>query len=244
MRCRKLYAYADENGIIHQNVVWFGSAGVVKENAAILHYQMLNTTTNEVTAYNEIKFIKSSEGDEVYNYINVDTNDELIVDMQEPTSQTVTFNNLIFNIDTTKADNGFDYLNQYIYITLTSGTSVYSGYVEILNSKIEPLTNDDKNINYAEEQEGVAASLIQRLSVLKKELWYRASYGLPLLDKIRNKGILDAIVIDIIMSHPDIENLISFGSEFNQLKHQYSFVFSVLTTYTDEEVKISLSLSN
>lgn len=90
--------------------------------------------------------------------------------------------------------------------------------------------------NYATKQEGVAASLIQRLSVIKGELWYKASYGLPLMEKIKNKGIYDSIIINIISSHPDVIRIIDFDSKV--LDRKYSLNFTVYTTYK-EELKIS-----
>lgn len=90
--------------------------------------------------------------------------------------------------------------------------------------------------NYATEQEGVAASLIQRLSVIKGELWYKASYGLPLMEKIKNKGIYDSIIVDIITSHPNVVKIIEFNSRVNN--RQYELEFTVYTTFK-EELRVS-----
>lgn len=93
--------------------------------------------------------------------------------------------------------------------------------------------------NYVGEQHGVAVSLIQRLSIIKGELWYKASYGLPLLDKIKNKGIYDSIIINIINSHPDVENIVYYNSKIEN--HSYIFNFIVRTIY-GEDVEINYML--
>lgn len=89
--------------------------------------------------------------------------------------------------------------------------------------------------NYAGKQEGVAYSLTQRLSVLKHELWYLINYGLPLLDKIRNGQILDSVIINIIMSHPDVVNIVSFNSVIRN-NHEYYFNATIATIYNENIV--------
>lgn len=93
--------------------------------------------------------------------------------------------------------------------------------------------------NYATDQHGVATSLIARLSIIKGELWYKASYGLPLMDKIKNKGIYDSIIINIINEHPDVKNITYFNSSVEN--HKYIFNFIVNTIYS-EEVEINYIL--
>ena len=88
--------------------------------------------------------------------------------------------------------------------------------------------------NYSHSSEGVRSSLIQRLSVLKGELWYKASYGLPLTEKVKNKGIYDSIIINIITTHPDVKNLISYSSSFDKKERKYAFEFKALTVYGNE----------
>lgn len=93
--------------------------------------------------------------------------------------------------------------------------------------------------NYAFDGEAVKMSLIQRLSVIKGELWYKASYGLPLTDKIKNKNIYDSIVVDIITSHSGIANLIEYESYIEN--RQYRFKFKAMTIF-NEELSISYSI--
>ena len=93
--------------------------------------------------------------------------------------------------------------------------------------------------NYSEKQEAVRNSLIQRLSVIKGELWYKASYGLPLMDNIKNKGIYDSVIINIIMEHPDVRSIVYFNSEI--VDHKYTFDFVVDSIY-NEDVSISYEI--
>lgn len=91
-----------------------------------------------------------------------------------------------------------------------------------------------KHANYAEKAEGVANSLRQRLSVLKKELWYDYGNGMPLPDKARSKAIIDAYIIDTILKHPDVIDIDGFESE--QDKSFYTCYFVVNTIYGQIEL--------
>lgn len=95
--------------------------------------------------------------------------------------------------------------------------------------------------NYSTEARGVRDSLIQRLSVIKGELWYKASYGLPLMEKIKNKGIYDSIIINMITEHPDIKRLVDFDSSFDKKTRAYTFEFVAETVYA-EEVRIAYTI--
>lgn len=69
---------------------------------------------------------------------------------------------------------------------------------------------DDKN--FVEKQEGVASSLNQLLSVIKSEIWYNISYGLPLYDKISTKFQIDAVILSIVNGHPEVITVDEFNS--------------------------------
>lgn len=88
---------------------------------------------------------------------------------------------------------------------------------------------DDKHDNYASEKEAVRDSLMQRLSVIKNELWYDFNYGVPLVDQVRDKSIIDAWIIREISRHPDVNMIIGFESEV--VKHEYGCFFIVDTVY-------------
>lgn len=126
--------------------------------------------------------------------------------------------------------NEIDLSNKYENLKIFNNIEDYNNFIKTIN----------RNDNYSKAQEGVKDSLIQRLSVLKKELWYNPGYGLPLIDKVRNKGIYDAIALDIITSQPDVRNIVKFESQIDG--HKYSLSFIITTIYTNDETKIELNL--
>ncbi len=96
---------------------------------------------------------------------------------------------------------------------------------------------NDKHDNISTEQEAVADSLTQRLSVIEGELWYSITEGLPLLNKIKSKIELDASVTEIVLGHPDVVSITSFSSQVND-KREYSTTFTVETEYGSLDVSI------
>ena len=88
--------------------------------------------------------------------------------------------------------------------------------------------------SYSSKQEGVRDSLIPRLGIIKGELWYRKSYGLPLLDKIKSKGIFDSIIVGYIMDHPDVVGLDEFTSKLDG--HSYKYDCKINTIYNEETI--------
>lgn len=103
-------------------------------------------------------------------------------------------------------------------------------------NKMNWYNEDDKHDNYAKEQEGVATSLTQRLSVIKNELWYNVNEGLPLIDKYRNKNIIDSYVASTILKHPDVINISEFTSFLN--KNSYNCKVVINTTYGNVDLTI------
>lgn len=86
-----------------------------------------------------------------------------------------------------------------------------------------------KSENFSNEQQAVADSLTQRLSILKNELWYRMSYGLPLFDKIKSKVFMDSEITSIIMNHPDVLRIESFESHI--IDKKYTYICQIVSKY-------------
>lgn len=86
-----------------------------------------------------------------------------------------------------------------------------------------------KQNTFAENADSVRAGLTQQLSVLKYELWYRYNYGLPLVDKIKNKTEIDTYVASVISDYPEVQKIIKFESALNNAHYECSFL--VLTKY-------------
>ena len=82
--------------------------------------------------------------------------------------------------------------------------------------------------NYSTEEQGVIDSLTQRLSILKGELWININYGIPLLEKHKNKYIFDYTIIEIITSHPDVLS-VNFNSKVEN--NNYYFYADIISKY-------------
>ena len=98
---------------------------------------------------------------------------------------------------------------------------------------------NNKHDNYSVSQEGVADSLIQRLNVIKGELWYNVSVGIPLFEKSKKVGIMDSYIITTILDHPDVISILEFKSEILN-NHIYNCYFKVATIYGDLDVNLDL----
>ena len=86
--------------------------------------------------------------------------------------------------------------------------------------------------NFVENEKAVAQSLKQKLSVIQGELWYHINYGLPLYNKVKSKGVLDAVILGILEDHPSVKKIIDFKSSI--VNHKYTFTFTVNTIYNKE----------
>ena len=58
--------------------------------------------------------------------------------------------------------------------------------------------NGDFVENFVENEKAVAQSLKKKLSVIQGELWYHINYELPLYNKVKSKGVLDAVILGIL----------------------------------------------
>lgn len=96
---------------------------------------------------------------------------------------------------------------------------------------------NDKHDNISTEQEGVADSLTQRLSVIEGELWYSITEGLPLLNKVKSKVELDATITEIIFGHPDVLEISTLESQIND-KREYSAKIGVETSYGEVTINV------
>ena len=98
-------------------------------------------------------------------------------------------------------------------------------------------TEKDRNskFNFSEEQQAVSDSLTQRLSILKRELWYRINYGLSLFEK-NSKALIDSEISSIIMSHPDVSRISSFSSYM--IDKKYTLNVQIVSIYGEITLNI------
>lgn len=87
---------------------------------------------------------------------------------------------------------------------------------------------------YVENSDAVKQSLIQRLSVIKGELWYQINYGLPLLEKYKSKGVFDATILNIISNHPGVRTINSYSSSVENHTYTFNCIFTDIYSATSE----------
>lgn len=105
-----------------------------------------------------------------------------------------------------------------------------------------PEENEIAIQNYSNYQKGVACNLIQKLSIIKNELWWNINWGLPLLEKVRNKSIIDSVIINIVLSTRDVRNIVKLTSSVDKRTKTYSFDMVVETVW-NEQINLSNVLS-
>ena len=97
--------------------------------------------------------------------------------------------------------------------------------------KTEFYNPNDKHDNFSDKQQAVVDSLTQRLSVIRRELWYDINYGLPLLDKQKSKVSIDAFIGKTVLAHPDVDSIKQFES--NIVGKKYVCSMTISTIYGD-----------
>lgn len=81
------------------------------------------------------------------------------------------------------------------------------------------VNKNNKHDNFATGDDMVRDCLIQRLSVIRHELWYNYQYGMPLVDNDSAKIAIDSFVMKTVQQHPDVLEIIKFKSWLE--KHDY-----------------------
>lgn len=245
MICRKLI----KNDITgKQNIVWFGSYGknlnyipmnfTLDQNNVPVNWRVNYSTYYIITSNNGEPYLNTSPiwgSDGIYPSNSLLPNNDLY---PKETIQGVSYfkkeNNVFIPVKTIPDDWPTNYMNYYIIEFELNNSLEYDP-----NKTYYAHDNKlDAGENYSKNQQGVRDSLIQRLSIIKGELWYKASYGLPLTEKIKNKGIYDSIIINIITEHPDVKNILEYNSSVDKNTRKYTFNFIVYTVY-NEEVSVS-----
>lgn len=233
MKCRKCIKDKDYNPD-NYNIVQYGSYGLQNPYAIIFKINENDPMSEEVEIKNGIIINKCP--------FNLTLGNEVIVTITniDLENKIITYSNL--------TENGFKiiacYYNKEMYdekkdtnitkeIILTTN-KIKSSFEILMMAK---RWKDDLS-SYAEKQEGTASSLIQRLSVIQGELWYKINYGLPLFQNIRDKGIMDSVIIDIILSHPDVASIQRFSSSISK-SGIYTFEGANIITIFNETIELT-----
>lgn len=229
MKCRKCYK---EPGSNKYKISWFGSVGAkfpericFSDDVGIWLDYRLEGDTYKLHIENvndKDKYIKDNGLCESFK---CEENKEIIVKSPALVNKIMFF--------PTANINNFGTSQQFYTLT-----TPYSRSISFMIPKIA-IKPDTTNNDYSDKQNAIRDTLIQRLSVIKGELWYSINYGLPLLDRVRNKGIFDAVILDIITQVRGVKNVTKFNSRLNN--HEYTLDIEILTIY-NETVSITTSM--
>ena len=115
------------------------------------------------------------------------------------------------------------------------GTAKFVGDVDL--DKQYGYEDNGKHENYSVLAEGVRDDLIQRLSVIRGELWYNITIGMPIFIKIKKKGILDSYIINEVLNCPDVTGIVKFTSS---VKNNVNYSCELLVNTTYGEIKFSI----
>lgn len=244
MRCRNVKKNSD--GIY--DISFFNSTGL----GEIKNYYTINSTEQNIKI-NTVSTLPSKDADDINNiykivdgYENKTTYHMFI----NKTWYTVNSSTPLITINSDSATRKFD---KYKF-TKNNKDDVLE---EFKNEKSNLLNviEDQENLMFAkttdvtpykskyatsylyDSKEAIASNLITKLSIIRGELWYNKTYGLPLLDKIKNKWIMDAEIVDIILSESGVSAITSLDSALTK-EGVYTAEIKVSTIYGDISVSI------
>lgn len=101
------------------------------------------------------------------------------------------------------------------------------------SSKMYSSNNVD---NFSSKETAIKDSLSQKLSVLKNELWYNLTYGLPLFEKQKSKIAIDSAVLSIILENKEIISIEDFQSQL--IDRLYSAKIIIKSIYGNIQLSI------
>lgn len=221
-RHRKIYT----NTAGSKSYVWFNSKGNILETSCILTDMSNNRKIFEGNFVSDI--------DKKTTYKNEDGRVLIINDSEDKSerkiiikdSENASNNSLEIYIETV------DTVRLLIYGT----ESNHNRYKLEVKDKCDLVDDSFNNL----DAYNVRDALISKLSILKGELWYKYNFGLPLIDKVKIKGIMDAEVLNIINGIQEIKRVVSFNSVIENRK--YILNFSVETIYSNEKTSVNLKI--
>ena len=235
MKCRKIY-----EDINHYSIIFFNSKGLTFPLQ--MKIEIDNFTCND-------NIIDMASKPEEYN--TEITYTMSFIEKIELNPRTITIE-VIKNLNSTNLSNSELKISTDYDVSITPYINPKDNFIKLYN--IDLTTEEDYSMpfnnyavaikdadneieaNYADKQEGVAYSLTQRISILKGELWWMINYGLPVFEKVRNKAIFDSVLINIILKHPDVRNIISINSFVDD--HTYTFDVKINSIF-NETITIS-----
>lgn len=99
-------------------------------------------------------------------------------------------------------------------------------------------TDDHKS--HADGIDGVNQSVMQRLSLIKGELYHFMNAGFPLTDKVSEKQVFDAHVISVLSHHSEITSIDKIESKVLNRAYYCKVYFS--TKYGSSYIEVNKTL--
>lgn len=252
MKCRKVIYNKD-----HYDIVHFGSYGLENPYAILFNMSNDQTMPDDIQIINDIIF-----NDNNFVWTHTYYQDENICTIVTITLNSISIqdNNILTNISLQIEKHGLAKdVNISLYCRYYTKEMYDARYSSIVVNKTLPNENgtydiefpvlqmskkwNDGTTSYANKQEGVASSLIQRLSIIQGDLWEDKDYGLPLFSKVKDKFIFDSIIINTILKHPDVRGIISYESNIDvkSTNHGLYMFTAVIESIYNEAITINSS---
>ena len=197
----------------NNTVAWFDSIG--------------KTELNRGQSYDNITYITQIRGTRQDQRIkfesNMKSNASIVINYEDGTNEFVQFD-------------GKDYILHQLLSPMLNLTASGLQNDEVIKLIIYPYCVKIDAKSFVDGKEGTASSLSQLLSVIKREIWYRVSYGLPLYEKITTKVQMDSVVLTIINNHSEIVSISDFTSSISG--HSYSAKVNAVSIYGPIQIVI------
>ena len=140
------------------------------------------------------------------------------------------------------ADLLMPYITDKLFVFISSSNEYFVRYVSD-SFKILDIDNsynryayEVKTSSYLDGTDALITSLRQRLSIIKKELWYNQNYGLSLFDKLTTKSVLDSEIVSLVKAHPDVYDITEFSSSLEN--RHYTCSMTIKSIFGIVELKL------
>lgn len=221
----KTRAIKDDNN--YTEIVWFGSYG---KNIEYPEQKFTITTLNT-------------------NVSNTCSNQNVIISCDQCTADREEYRTIYFNytdalIDyvSFKKSDFKQIINCELKLPLKPTDSILAYYNSFKNLTIEFKNYGsakyayENKTSFSSDRQGIIDRLTQKLSVMRRELWYDVNYGLPILDKVKSKHIVDSSVLSIIDSDSEVISISEFNSNVDN--HQYKCNLVINSIYGEVNISI------
>ena len=105
--------------------------------------------------------------------------------------------------------------------------------------ELHSVFTDDKK-SYANGIDGVNQSLMQRLSLIKGELYHFMNAGFPLTDKVYEKQVFDAHIINVLSHHSEVTSIDKIESKVLNRAYYCKVYFS--TKYGSSYIEVNKTI--